>query len=222
MNGFDGSARSALRIQNDEFRRIAQDASDLLLSISINQAAVDALLVAWWWRGSGDVAWELAMMDIEAFTFDAALNGLVAGFTSRERPYRDKCAAPDERDSNCTGNRRYRSFFSGHTSTSFTAAGLICSQHAHIPLYGGGTADTLACAASFTVATAVGALRVVSDQHFVTDVLTGAAIGTLTGFGLPWFLHFRGTRREVGRAPSTGVSMRLVPAPLGGHVVGTF
>ncbi|WP_437635922.1 phosphatase PAP2 family protein [Sorangium sp. So ce854] len=226
VNGFDGAARDTLRIRSDRQREMARDASDLLLTLMTNQLAVDALLVAWWGHGRGSVAWEIAMIDIEALALNAAVNGLVAGLTSRERPYRAACVGPEEaQDRDCRGSKRYRSFFSGHSSTAFTAAGLMCSHHAHLPLYGGGAPDALACAASLGAAAAVATLRVVSDQHFATDALTGAAVGTLTGLGLPWLLHYRGgaPASTSARAPrEDGVSITFVPAPLGGYLMGRF
>ncbi|XYH98858.1 phosphatase PAP2 family protein [Sorangium sp. So ce1128] len=224
VNGFDGSAREALRIRSDRQREMARDASDLLLTVMTNHLAVDALLVAWWGHGRGSVAWEIAMIDIEALTLNAALNGVVAGLTSRERPYRAVCTGPEEeQDRDCRGSKRYRSFFSGHSSTAFTAAGLTCSHHAHLPLYGGGAPDALACVASLGTAAAVATLRVVSDQHFATDALTGAAVGTLTGLAVPWLLHYRGgAAADAGARRGDAVSIRFVPAPLGGYLVGRF
>ncbi|MGK3989640.1 phosphatase PAP2 family protein [Sorangium sp. So ce136] len=228
VNGFDGSAREALRIRSDRQRETARDASDLLLTVMTNHLAVDSLLVAWWGHGRGSVAWEIAMIDIEALTLNAALNGVVAGLTSRERPYRAVCTGPvEEQDRDCRGSKRYRSFFSGHSSTAFTAAALTCSHHAHLPLYGGGAPDALACVASLGTAAAVATLRVVSDQHFATDALTGAAVGTLTGLAVPWLLHYRGgAAAEADTAARArrgdAVSIRFVPAPLGGYLVGRF
>jgi membrane-associated phospholipid phosphatase len=98
----------------------------------------------------------------------------------------------------------------------------VCSHHAHLPLYGGGAPDVLACAASFAAAATVGTLRVVSDQHFTTDVLTGAAVGTLTGLGLPWLLHYRGGATPDVSARPAGATVGFVPAPLGGAIVGVF
>jgi membrane-associated phospholipid phosphatase len=223
VNGFDGSARGALRIRSDRQREMARDASDLLLTLMTNHLAVDALLVTWWGHGRGSVAWEIAMIDVEALALNAALNGVVAGLTSRERPYRAGCAGPEEQqDRDCRGSKRYRSFFSGHSSTAFTAAGLVCSHHARLPLYGGGAPDALACAASLGTAAAVATLRVVSDQHFATDALTGAAVGALTGLGLPWLLHYRGGAPASDAPRGDGITLSFAPAPLGGYLVGRF
>lgn len=224
VSGFDSAARSTLRIGSPRYRAFARDASDLLLTLTLNHVAADALLVTWWWHGRGSVAWELAMIDAEALALNASLNGLVSALTSRERPYRAECAGPEEQwHRDCRSSKRYRSFFSGHSSTAFTAAGLVCSHHAHLPLYGGGAADTLACGASLVAAAAVATLRVSSDQHFATDVLTGAAVGTLTGLGVPWLLHYRrGAASTAGGRRADGVSIRFAPAPLGGYVLGSF
>jgi hypothetical protein len=40
-----------------------------------------------------------------------------------------------------------------------------------------------------TVATA--GARIMSDRHWASDTLFGAAVGFGTGYGLPWFLHYR-------------------------------
>jgi len=224
VNGFDSAARDALRIRSDRMRDVARDASDLVIGLMLNHLTVDVVLVTWWGHGRGSVAWELAMMDAEAIVVNAAVNGLIAGLASRERPYRDGCEGPEEKqNTDCRSSKRYRSFFSGHSSTSFTIAGLTCSHHMNLPLYGGGAPDALACAASLTAAATVSTMRVVSDQHYATDALTGAGVGTLIGLGLPWLLHYRG-----GAAPPSSdarppaVSFRVVPAGLGASLVGTF
>ena len=43
-------------------------------------------------------------------------------------------------------------------------------------------------AGSLSLAVATGVQRILSGNHFITDVLAGAAIGSLTGFVVP-FLH---------------------------------
>ena len=61
------------------------------------------------------------------------------------------CANPDQHNV---------SFTSGHTLMSFAGAGLTCVHHMHLPLYGGGLPDSLACAAAIGLAHAEGFLRV--------------------------------------------------------------
>lgn len=220
--GIDEAARSALRIEDWEVRQTARDASDVLLTVAINYPLiVDAAVVAGWYRDAPDVGWELAMIDLEAFVANAAVAAWTSALSSRERPYGRLC--PKERalqDLDCSSSNRYRSYFSGHTSTAFVSAGLTCMHHAHVPLYGGGAPDGAACGLALGAAGAMAYLRVAADQHYLSDVLTGAAVGSAFGFGLPWALHYR--KPLPGRAPSKGPRVTLLPTPDGAHVLGTF
>ncbi len=155
-------------------------------------------------------------------TINSAINGLVAGIASRERPYRDMCVGEANSTlQDCRNSKRYRSFYSGHTSTAFTVAGLTCMHHSYLPLYGGGAPDIVVCATGFAMAAATGMLRVASDQHFGSDVITGMAMGTLTGLTVPWLLHYR--TGDLPDAPEEGeASIQLIPTPTGAQLMGAF
>lgn len=222
VNSFDAEARSALRPTTLEGRHRARDLSDILLTVSINQLLIDTLLVTWWGHGSGEVAWQMALMNVEALAFNSAINGVVSAIASRERPYRDQCVGDAATElSDCRKDKRYRSYYSGHTSTAFTVAGLTCMHHSYLPLYGGGVPDGIACATSVLAAGTTGLMRVVGDQHFLSDVLTGAVMGTISGTAVPYFLHYR-----TGDLPDVtgddGVSLQFVPMPTGGALIGHF
>lgn len=62
-------------------------------------------------------------------------------------------------------------FPSGHTATAFMGATLLAHEYGHksvwIPI------------ASYSVATATGALRILNNKHYVSDVIVGAAVGIL-------------------------------------------
>jgi membrane-associated phospholipid phosphatase len=184
---------------------------------------VDSLIVTYWYRQSHDVAAQMALITTEAVAFASALQGLSAGLTSRERPYGRNCGSKLPEDiEECAHNMRYRSFFSGHTTVSFAAAGATCSNHLRHAVFGDGTADGLACATAFVAAGAVGTLRIVGDQHYMTDVLAGAGIGTLSGLGIPWLLHY-GPFARVGSTPGKSqLSLNLVGVPNGLGVGGQF
>jgi membrane-associated phospholipid phosphatase len=222
-NSFDVGARNALRLNSLSGRNTARDASDILLVVSTNWLVVDTLIVSWWGHDAGDVAWEVAMMSVEALAFNNAINGLVSAFASRQRPYgTDLCESEEgEKLRDCNGSKRYRSFFSGHSSTTFAVAGLTCMHHAHLPLYGGGAPDVMACASAFGIAAGTAALRVVGDQHWTSDVLVGAAFGTFSGLFIPWVLHYR-TGDLPDKVDTGGVSFQVVPSPTGGSITGAF
>lgn len=226
-NGFDDSARNVLKAHTLEGARAARDLSDAGLVLLINQRLVDDVFVAWWYHGKGSVAWQMSLIDLETLSFATAVNSIVAGAVGRQRPYaEDTCSRPIEKQTaNCTGGNRYRSFFSGHATAAFTLAGLTCMHHAYIPLYGNKFADGAACAGTMAAATTVAMMRVVSDQHYLSDILVGAAVGTASGLGLPWLLHYRGggtPEKSDGRAYVPGVTATVVPAPNGLFVMGIF
>ena len=134
--------RDRLRLGSPAMRDRARDASDVLLTLEVNLLVVDALAVAWWVHGSEEVALQMTLIDVEAIAINTMVNTLVAAVASRERPYGVDCSDPRTAAvDDCTDRRRFRSYFSGHTSTSFTAAGLTCMHHAYLPLYGGGAGD---------------------------------------------------------------------------------
>ncbi len=224
-NELDSSVRDALRPETRLGRRRAGDASDVLVAVGINHLLFDTMVVAWNVHGRGSVAWQMLLIDVETMAFARALTSIVKTAVGRERPYVEDCATDPELANldECQGSDRFRSFFSGHTSTAFATAGLTCIHHANLPLYGGGIGDGLACAGSLATASAVGVLRIMADDHNATDVLAGALVGAASGIGLPWLLHYRLPQADVGDAAAgAGMSIRLVPAPTGGAIVGEF
>lgn len=226
-NGFDESARNTLRLGSETSRDTARGASDFLLSINATfPFFIDALASAYWLRKSRDVAFQMVEIDAEVMVVTVFLQSLSSSLTSRERPFGRTCPAdPDAQNRDCFSNNHYRSFFSGHTSTAFAGAGLICSHHMNLSLWGGGAPDILACVGGFASAATTAYLRVAGDQHYLSDVLLGSAIGTLTGLGLPWLLHYRYGKATAPRPKDTKsnhLSWTFAPTPLGGSVVGTF
>jgi membrane-associated phospholipid phosphatase len=89
-----------------------------------------------------------------------------------------------------------RSMPSGHTSSAFALAAVIERHY--------GWKGSLA---AYAVASAVGVSRIQHDKHWLSDVLTGGAIGYLAG---------RTVVRVNGGAPS-GRGREVQLAPLAGH-----
>lgn len=232
-NGFDTTVRDAIRAKTPAGRSDAAHVSDLMLTILVNHRLVDDLFVTWWGYGAGSVAYQMTLIDIETLAFSAGVNSLLAGAIGRQRPsVIDGCKTAEERDtSDCTSNDRYRSFFSGHTTAAFTLAGLTCIHHANLPLYGHPVADALACLGGMAAASTTGALRIVADRHYMTDVLVGAVFGTAAGVTLPWLLHYRGGADVVLKKgdKSTGTAERpplvqssFTVGPGGAYWIGAF
>jgi len=198
--------------------RWAQDVSDVLLSFNVAfPLVVDSLIVAYWYRRSPTVAKQIALISAEAFAVTSMLQGTTAGFASRERPYGRDCGdtIPSELD-HCKEDRRYRSFFSGHASVSFTMAATTCSHHLRHDLFGSPLADGLTCGVALSSAATVAMMRVVGKQHYLSDVMTGAVVGTLSGVGVPWLLHY-------GMADTANeLSLQVDPSGPGLNLTGVF
>jgi len=218
---FDESVRNALRVDTLPNRYIFRDASDVGLSLMVSWPFVaDALTTAWWYRGSREAAQEMALIDLETLAVSGAIQGVTNVLVSRERPYGRDCGS-DELPSgsiDCANAVHYRSFFSGHSAFSFTGAALICIHHFKNELLGAPW-DALSCAGGYAVATTTATFRVVSDVHYASDILTGALLGTLVGYGVP-LLHY--ARRDTPATPIAGMQLHLVPTPGGLGVLGIF
>jgi membrane-associated phospholipid phosphatase len=218
---FDDAVRNAVRSGNVETRYAFRDASDVGLSLAATWPFfVDALATAWWYRGSRDVAQEMALLDLETLAIAGAVQGVTNVLVSRERPYGPSCGTTElpANALDCDGIQQYRSFFSGHAAFTFTSAALICINHTRDELLGSPW-DALSCAGGYLVAASTASLRVLADVHYASDVLTGALVGTLIGYGVP-LLHYR--HYDVGKVSAGGMTMQLVPSLGGAGLVGSF
>jgi len=91
----------------------------------------------------------------------AVMAGLVNGIK-----YTSKEMRPDGSTAN--------SWPSGHTATAFTAATILHKEY-------GMTVSPWYSVGAYAVATATGAMRVLNNRHWVSDVLSGAGIGIMSG-----------------------------------------
>jgi membrane-associated phospholipid phosphatase len=183
---FDDDARSALRAGSPGGRSRAATASDFLYAgLPFYAIGVEAGLVTWLGQDKGVVAAQLALINGEALIINGLLTRIAEKSIGRLRP--------DGTDTSA--------FPSGHTSTAFTVAAGLCVQHSRLEIYGG-VADKVVCPAALTAATATGLLRIVADRHWATDVLAGAALGSLVGATVSW-AHMRGG----GQGPTASLSV---------------
>jgi membrane-associated phospholipid phosphatase len=219
-NVFDESIRNVLRASSQSTRDAVSTTTDVILGAGVLfPVVVDALIGGWAVGKSRDVAFQMTEIDAEAYLLTGLVSTLTSALTSRERPYGRDCPAPPAAQSaDCSSNTRYHSFFSGHASLAFTSAGLTCSHHAYLPLFGGGAPDVIACVGTMAAAATTSTLRIVADRHYASDVLVGAAVGSLSGFMVPWALHYG---RPVS-APPRPVSWFVLPTGLGLAAAGQF
>jgi len=170
-----------------EGRERADLASDVFLYSLFAAPVLDAVL---WRDGPSPSRDAYRLITTDALAFSAQTLVVVAtkiGFR-RARPYDEGCRGDPDYAPECDSDSRYRGFISGHTSASFTGASLVC---AHQRLRGLSAVGRVECVASLVLASLTGALRMVSERHYVSDVIAGAAVGFLAGFVFPVYVYPR-------------------------------
>ena len=188
-NAFDRWARDALRWQDPGAARVG---SDVLLA-GVPLLAGGALALSAARAGGGRAAGQDLLMVAEATSLALLATQAAKLAVGRIRPYAwaDPAAAED-RDA-------WLSFWSGHAAATFaaaSAAGTVARLRGYRSwpwITGLGLAGAAGC----------GWLRVAGDRHWALDVLAGAAVGSLAGFGLPAWLH---GRRGTGTAPAAAAT----------------
>jgi len=132
-------------------------------------------------------------MYVETLLFSYTLPALGKGITARNRPYVYNPAVPVE--TKTTKDSR-ASFFSRHTTTAFASSVFLSTLYdGYFPQSSFGP---YLWGISLLGASAVGVMRYQAGAHFPTDILTGAAVGTIIGYGIPR-LH-AGPRKNGGLA----------------------
>ena len=185
-NRMDESILRGLSAREARGRRIAGIVSDVTRALVIAPVLIDPGLAA---RDSPTLAGRMAGVSVLAFSTTLFLMTGAKYTFRRERPNVRRCE-PDSEDSFCLGERRYRSFFSGHSALAFTSASLTCTYHTRMPLYGSRAADIAACGTAMAFATVTALLRIVAEKHHFSDVFVGALVGFISGFLIPTSLYF--------------------------------
>jgi membrane-associated phospholipid phosphatase len=192
---FDDEILDHVAIQDLDDRNAMALAGDIVFLGSMAYRAVDSLVLPLTVHGDPDLALQMTMTDLEAFGTVAISVWGSQVFVVRERPIvprrcGDPAVAAEIGACDPESSNRGRSFIAGHVATVFAATGVTCLHHAHMPLYGGGAGDVIACATMVGGTAFVAANRVMIESHYPTDVIFGLALGAGAGWLVPLALHY--------------------------------
>lgn len=155
---------------------------------------------------NGDAMWGYGLMYLETIAMTYGLKELAKNIVVRERPYvygSDVPASEFDNGDYC------RSFPSGHTALAFASATFLTM------VMGFDDSDSTwripVCVGSYAAALGVAAMRVLSGNHYITDVLAGALVGAACGIVVP-LLHLG---NSSSGSVSNGSSLRIGVAPTG-------
>ncbi len=121
----------------------------------------------------------IGVMYAEAACLSFGLKNLGKNIVVRYRPYTYFEGAPYEED-----NDFQKSFPSGHTAMAFTGASFV--SYVFSCYYPDSPWKIPVIAGSYVFAGATAAVRMASGNHFLSDVMAGAVIGSLSGILVPY------------------------------------
>ncbi len=137
----------------------------------------------------------LALMAAEAYLFNYGVTTICKNLTHRTRPYVYNSDLPIETK---LGSGGRESFFSGHTSqtaaATFLFANVITDYH---PTMRPGIKTGVWVFAA-TVPAVEGYLRMRAGKHYPSDVITGYAIGALSGWAIPKLHRYQKEHYKYG------------------------
>lgn len=205
-NSFDTEIRDGLRADSQSSREDASTASDVMLGLS---AGLLPLVSIGRTLSEHDCheAYDMATDAAEAFSLTLLLTTGTKVIAGRERPFVQECDGSPPGDASCGSSSRKLSFFSGHASTAATGAGLACSYAIKRKTWGESRiARFTPCALGIGAALTTGALRIVSDEHWGSDVIVGLLVGATVGYFDTWgpfdLLRFEGHSEALGSTVS--------------------
>jgi membrane-associated phospholipid phosphatase len=225
---FDSAVRDALRIDSASGRQTAATVSDVLFAWEVlHPTVIDPLLFAWWVRQSPFVAWQMALINAQAYAFTFLMSDVVKRVAARERPWvsTGDCAQ-NPSGPECGSGGSNMSFYSGHAAVTATGAGLICAHHTQLSLYQNEVLDKGTCALAVIGTAVTGAMRIASDAHWATDVVVGHLMGYTSGYLMPTLLYYKEFRTQPHEhptpAPVYATVPMITPRSLGVSMLGVF
>ena len=155
--------------------------------------------------------WKIGFEYVQTMGLAYLTKELVKMNVDRARPYMYFDGAPLEKFNDGDWND---SFFSGHTTLSFSAAtftSIMYSRYFPESRY-----KPLVIGLSYSLAAVTAVLRISSGNHFMTDVLCGAAAGCGIGLVVPllnslWFKPSVKNRNFLDQEQKASVSVSILP-----------
>lgn len=128
---------------------------------------------------------DLGLHTVESVVLANIVSGTIKVTAGRARPRVDTTNAANFQLMRGFRSDDYRSFPSGHSTAAFAFAALVSAETGHWwP-----DARWIVGPAAYGVAALSGVSRIYNNQHWASDVITGAAIGTLTGIKVFRYQH---------------------------------
>jgi membrane-associated phospholipid phosphatase len=194
--GIDIDARNAL-VWKDHAR--TADTLSTVTLVAIPASAMTYLLLAANSRGDASAGLVDSLLVTEAAAVALLMNQVVKLLVGRKRPH-----VFFQNDLGYSESEDNLSFYGGHTSFAFS----VTAATVTVAAMRGYTGVGIVAGVGFTLSTVVGYLRIAADQHFLTDILVGAAVGGLVGWAVPRIFH-----SPVPTA-STGAGLGMPPVGL--------
>jgi hypothetical protein len=171
VNGFDRSATYL-------YSTTASTASDVVYGVAAIAPCIlftDEVMRKDWQT--------ISVMYLETLEWFAATTMLAKGTVQRIRPYvYNSDVAMDEKYS----HEAQQSFFSGHSTIAFASAVFVSTVYSEY--HPDSEWKPYIWTGSLLAASAVGYLRYAAGQHYPSDILVGAIVGSVLGYTIPW-LH---------------------------------
>ena len=194
VNGFD-------RPLMNPYNKTLDTTGDVLLVTALVSPALFAV-------APSDEWFTILTMYAETALIANGIKDLTKLIVDRPRPYMYFDGYPqkdvDERD-------WCKSFPSGHSTMTFTAAAF--NTYVFAKYFPDSPWRFAVAGGSYAIAITTAAMRLASGNHFATDVITGAVIGTVCGILIPWTHTLHAGKSSAGT--STAPVANIMPNGIG-------
>ena len=160
---------------------------------------------------------DIGLHSVESVLLAGAITGATKMIAGRARPYKDTANSRNFGFLRGFQGTEYQSFPSGHTTAAFAFASILSAETSHWWPKSKWPLGTV----FYSGAALTGVSRIYNQFHWTSDVVAGAAIGTITGIKVYRYTHSHPNNRidkyflraGVQMSPGTGWLPLLSVAP---------